>query len=179
MKRSHNQAERNSSRRAAAPQSKIQTGGGRVRPTSVSPTIALVHDLEEDGLAREIIDLSPAEYAALKQAGAAAGTDVLMFMANAALEKAARLGTAGQSTTVPVRLRRRSLPGNGVRLSIIEAKAGRVLLSTDFKRELLTLAEYAAEKDGVSLCQFLIEAINQKARRPELKASQGQGRTAA
>jgi hypothetical protein len=66
-----------------------------------------------------------------------------------------------------------------VRLSIIEAKAGRVLLSTDFKRELLTLAEYAAEKDGVSLCQFLIEAINQKARRPELKASQGQGRTAA
>ena len=48
--------------------------------------------VSEEGGAEESIDLSLGEYAALKQASTAAGSDVLMFMVKAALEKS----TAGQ-----------------------------------------------------------------------------------
>ena len=67
-------------------QSKIQKGRGKVRPSPVSPSIALF--LEGDGLSDEIVDLSEAEYAALKRAAVPSGAGILMFMAKAALEKA-------------------------------------------------------------------------------------------
>src|ERR1039457_995406 len=86
MKPNQSQAVRNSSRHGAAMQSKIQKGGAKARPTPVSPSIALF--LEGDGLSEEIVDLSEAEYAALKRAAGPGGDGILMFMANAALERA-------------------------------------------------------------------------------------------
>ena len=77
------------------------------------------------------------------------------------------------------RLRRRSLPGEGVRLQFVNVKTGRVQFSSVFKRELLTIVEGAAEKDGISVSQFIINAMEWALPRLELKASQGQGRAAA
>lgn len=101
MKRNRNQAVRNSSRHGAAMQSKIQKGRGKVRPSPVSPSIALF--LEGDGLSEEIVDLSEAEYAALKRAAAPSGGGILMFMANLGLEKIGWIGG----------IRHRSATGSG------------------------------------------------------------------
>ncbi len=93
MKRNQNQAGRNASRRRPALQSKIQKGGGNIPPAPIAPNIALF--LEADGgFSKEAVDLSLAEYAALKRASARSGDGILMFMANAALEKCSIVGRA-------------------------------------------------------------------------------------
>jgi hypothetical protein len=94
MKRNQNQAVRNSSRHGAAMQFNIPKGRGKARPTSLSPFIALFLKKEE-GISDETFDLSQAEYAALKRAADRGG--ILMFMANAALEKAGWPGSSNPS----------------------------------------------------------------------------------
>jgi hypothetical protein len=84
-----------------------------------------------------------------------------------------------QPKTVLLVLRRRSRPGDRVRLQFVKAKTGRVLFSSVFERELLTIAERAAEKDGMGLGQFIIRAVEEALPRLELEASQGEGRAVA
>jgi hypothetical protein len=87
---------RRNSKTAPASQPKTSQGRTNVRPASPSPSIVLF--LERDGgVNEEGIDLSVAEYAALKRAAAPTGDGILMFMANAALEK------VGQSGALPVK----------------------------------------------------------------------------
>lgn len=87
-----------------AAQSKIQNGGGKVRPPSISPSIALFLEAG-GGLAEEAIDLSQAEYAALQRAAAPTDSGVLMFMANLALEKIGWPSMAIESKTTQSRQR--------------------------------------------------------------------------
>jgi hypothetical protein len=87
---------RRSSKTAAPSQLKTSQSRADSRPTSPSPSIVLF--LERDGgVNEEGIDLSVAEYAALKRAAAPTGDGILMFMANAALEK------VGESGALPVK----------------------------------------------------------------------------
>lgn len=58
-----------------------------LRPESNDPCIALFPE-GDTSLSEEIVDLSKAEYASLKRAAAPSGSGILMFMANAALDKA-------------------------------------------------------------------------------------------
>jgi hypothetical protein len=137
MKSNHNQAVTKGSRRTAATQSKIQKGRGIVRPSSVSPTIGLFVDIEKDGCADEAIDLSQAEYAALKQAAAATGTGVLMFMANAALGKASRLDQAGRSLKAAAVAPEPRLSGmSGLEATIYEAMGLLELLGDRVAKEI-------------------------------------------
>ena len=81
---------RRGSKTAAASQPKTAQSRGLVRPASALPLIALFPEGDGErsgGVSSELVDLSQAEYAVLKRAGAAS-SGILMFMANAALEKA-------------------------------------------------------------------------------------------
>jgi hypothetical protein len=83
---------RRGSKSAASPQSKTTQSKAKVRHETGLPFIALFPKGEANGIADELVDLTKAEYAALKQAAEPSGSGVLMFTANAALEKAHRLG---------------------------------------------------------------------------------------
>jgi hypothetical protein len=97
MTKNQHQVTSKNSRPSAAPQPKTAHSRAGARPASTSPSIALF--LKSDaGISEEVIDLSKAEYAALKRAAAPIGDGILMFMANAALEKIGRLGAAGETT---------------------------------------------------------------------------------
>jgi hypothetical protein len=96
MKRNQNRAGRKTSRHNAATQTKIQKGAGEVRPPSISPNITLFLEAE-GGDSEEIVDLTKAEYAALKHAAPRSG--ILMLMANAALEKINFPGAARHQPT--------------------------------------------------------------------------------
>ena len=98
---------------------------------------------------------------------------------NQAGTKPSRRAAAPQSKTVLLRLWRRSAPGGGIRLQFVEDKTRRVLFSSVFERGLLTIIERTAKKDGISVGQFIINALNWFLDRRALKASQGQGRAAA
>ena len=76
---------RRDSKTAAASQPKTAQSRAKARPTVKEACIALFPE-GDDSASEEIIDLSKAEYAALKRAGSA-GDGILMFMANAALNK--------------------------------------------------------------------------------------------
>jgi len=75
------------SKSAASPQSKTTQIKAKVRQESGLPLIAFFPEGEENGVAEELVDLSKAEYAALKHAAAPSGSGVAWFMVNAALEK--------------------------------------------------------------------------------------------
>ena len=88
MKQNDHQATSKRNRRGAVSQPKTAQSRGLIRPASASPCIALFPEGDGEtcgGVSSEIVDLSQAEYAALKRAAAPAGSGVLMFMANAAL----------------------------------------------------------------------------------------------
>jgi len=74
------------SKTAATSQPKTAQSRAIVRPESNSPCIALFPQ-GDTSASEEIIDLSKAEYAALKRAVAPSGSGILMFMANVALKK--------------------------------------------------------------------------------------------
>ena len=78
------------SKTTAVPQPKTTPQAAQSRagddPEFPSPCIVLFPE-GDGGVSEEIIDLSKAEYTALKRAAAPAGDGVLMFTANAALEK--------------------------------------------------------------------------------------------
>jgi hypothetical protein len=142
MKRNRNQAVRNSSRHGAAMQSKIQKGRGKVRPSPVSPSIALF--LEGDGLSEEIVDLSEAEYAALKRAAVPSGAGILMFMANAALEKA---GWPGSSN-----------PSKGGLTAACQFPGGNVT-NIEFDLEKRRRIEAALKRSGMTFDHFMQRAV--------------------
>ena len=144
MKQNHHQVARQSSRPSAAPQPKTAHSRAGDRPASASPCIALF--AEDDGagagnggVSEEIIDLSKAEYAALKRAAAPSGAGILMFMAKAALEKAGR-------------------PRGTVTCILILADGSEVA-RVDFPRDIFVRIEAAASRLGITLQQFFCNAL--------------------
>jgi hypothetical protein len=97
MTKNQHQVTSKNSRPSAAPQPKTAHSRAGARPESNPPCIALFPQ-GDTSASEEIIDLSKAEYAALKRAAAPSGDGILMFMANAALEQIGRLGAAGETT---------------------------------------------------------------------------------
>ena len=83
-----------SSKSPSPSQPKTAQSRAIVRPESDPPCIALFPQ-GDTSVSEEVIDLSKAEYAALKRAAAPSGDGILMFMANAALEK---IGWPGSSS---------------------------------------------------------------------------------
>ena len=90
-------------------------------------------------MSEEIIDLSKSEYAALKRAAAPAGSGLLMFMANAALEKA---GWKSETMTC-----------------VLILPDGSEFTRVDFPCEVFAQIEHAASKQGISLGQFFVNAL--------------------
>ena len=142
MKPNQSQAVGNSSRHGAAMQSKIQKGGAKARPTPVSPSIALF--LEGDGLSEEIVDLSEAEYAALKRAAGPGGDGILMFMANAALERA---GWPSSSN-----------PSKGGLTAACQFPDGNVT-NIEFDLEKRRRIEVALKRSGMTFDHFMQRAV--------------------
>jgi hypothetical protein len=128
---------KNGSKSTSASQPKTAQGRAIVRPECNPTCIALFP--EGDGLSEEIVDLSKAEYAALNRAAAPSGSGVLMFMANAALEKA-------------------GWPG-GIITCILILPDGAEVARVDFPRSVLVQIDHAASKLGISLGQFFVNAI--------------------
>jgi hypothetical protein len=127
-----------SSKSAAPSQPKTSQGRANSRPLSLSPSIALFTECD-GGLAEESIDLSVSEYAALKQAAAPGGSGVLMFMANAALEKA---GWPPKTITC-----------------ILILPDGSEVARVDFPSDVFARIEAAASKLGITLERFINDAI--------------------
>jgi hypothetical protein len=105
---------------------------------SLSPSIGLFTE-RDGGFAEESIDLSVVEYAALKRAAAPGGSGVLMFMANAALEKA---GWPPKTVTC-----------------ILILPDGSEVARVDFPSDVFARIEAAASKRGITLDQFFYNAI--------------------
>jgi len=144
MKQNHQQVARQSSRHSAAPQPKTAHSRAGDRSTSASPCIALFPEGDgagggNGGVSEEIIDLSKAEYAALKRAAASSGDGILMFMANAALEKA---GWPCETVTCVLILR-----------------DGSEFARVDFPSDVFARIEQIASKDGISLGQLFMKAL--------------------
>jgi hypothetical protein len=59
-------------------------------------------------------------------------------------------------------LRCRSLPKKRVRVQLVKVKTGHVVISSVFERPLLAWMTRVAEKHGMCLGQFLINAIEWK-----------------
>jgi len=126
------------SKTAAASQPKTAQSRAIVRPESNPPCIALFPE-GDTSVSEEIIDLSKAEYAALKRAASPSGCGVLMFIANAALEKA-------------------GCPGRTITCILILAD-GTEVARVDFPRDVFARIEHAASKQGISIGQFFVNAI--------------------
>lgn len=144
MKQNDHQVARQSSRHSAAPQLKTAHSRAGARPTSASPCIALFPEGDgagggNGGVSEEIIDLSKAEYAALKRAAGPSSSGILMFMANAALEKA---GWQGKTVTC-----------------ILILANGSEVARVDFPHDVFARIETAASKLGITLQQFFENAI--------------------
>jgi hypothetical protein len=129
---------RSSSKSAAASQPKTAQSRAIVRPECNPPCIMLFPQ-GDTSLSEEIIDLSKTEYAALKRAAAPAGSGVLMFMANAALEKA---GWGSETMTC-----------------VLILHDGSEFARVDFPCEVFARIEHATSKQGISLGQFFINAL--------------------
>jgi len=99
----------NGSRRATTAQPKTRRAPSRLHTREVvtycGPAIALFPQETgggDDGIAEEVIDLSNAELTTLKRAAAAAGSTVLMFIANTALQAARAIPEQGLCSPAPV-----------------------------------------------------------------------------
>jgi hypothetical protein len=138
---------RSGSKSAASPQSKTTQSRAKVRHDSGLPLIAFFPEGEESGIAEEMVDLTKAEYAALKQAAAPSGSGVLMFMANAALEKAHRPGAA---------------PLGGRTDCLCMYQCGEIAGEITLVGRHLPKAVIAALRQGVTVDQFIADAIVEK-----------------
>jgi hypothetical protein len=132
---------------AASPQSKTTQSKAKVRRESGLPLLALFPEGEEGGLSKELVDLSKAEFAVLNQAAAKTGDGVLMFMANAALEKAHRPGAAPLGARTDC-------------LSMYEA--GQLAGEIPLVGRQLARVVIAAYGQGVTVDQFIADAISEK-----------------
>jgi len=129
---------KHSSARAAVSQPKTARSRAGDQLDFPLPSLALF-EAGNDMAAVESIDLSKAEYAALKRAAATAGSSVLMFMANAALEQSGR-----NAMTVTCKFL---------------FKDGSEFASVDFPGYLFALIERCCSKQGITLAQFCDNAI--------------------
>lgn len=69
---------------------------------------------------------------------------------------------ARQPKMVLLTLRCRSLPRKRVRVQFVKVKTGRVVISSVFERRFFAWITRVAEKHGMCLCQFLINAMEWK-----------------
>jgi uncharacterized protein (DUF1778 family) len=151
MKRNHHQVAKQNSRPSAAPQLKKARSRAAVRPTSLSPSIVLFQD-HDGGVSEEGIDLSVAEYAALKHAAAPTGDGILMFMANAALEKVTQSGE--------VSLKRAAKQPSC--LCFYPAGVGELIGEIPLVQHELSEVVIAAYHQGITVDQFIADAIKEK-----------------
>jgi hypothetical protein len=93
MKRTKNRVRKHRSKTIPVPQTETRQSGSGGRDDARTPVLALFPE-SDGGLSENAFIFDAGEYAALKQAAAAAGSDVTMFIANAALEKAAAMTSA-------------------------------------------------------------------------------------
>jgi hypothetical protein len=147
-----NQVRKNSSPAATTPQSKTAHTKAGDFPIYDGPTIVLFKD-HDGGVSDEIIDLSKAEYAALKRAGSAAGSGTLMFMAFAALDK---VGSSG---------------GGGNQFCIFDGAVGEVALEIPLAGAELGSVVIAACGKGITADQFIADAIREKLGRQPVASS--------
>jgi hypothetical protein len=160
MKQNHHQVARQSSRHSAAPQPKTAQSRAKAPGKSAGPVIALFLEGEEPGMSEELVDLTKAEYAALKNA--AGNGNVLMFMANAALEKINHPGgTEGKPQTPH---------DSPACLCIFDPAAGEVVSAIPLAGRELPGVVIAACRAGITVDQFIADAIREKLIR-ELGAS--------
>jgi hypothetical protein len=137
-----NRVIKNGSPRAAVSQSQ-----------SSGPCIALFP--EGDGEASEgIVNLSNAEFHALKRAAGDDGPGVLMFMANAALEKASPPGRAGHQPTTN--------SGSPSRLCFFDAGVGELAGQIPLVGKELPSVVVAAYRQRITVDQFIADAIKEK-----------------
>jgi hypothetical protein len=145
---------RRGSKTAAASQPKTSKSPAKARPGSASHCVALFPEVAGDigGLSEEIIDLSQDEYAALKRAAAPTGDGILMFMANAALEK------AGQSGTLPLKRGAKQPSCFCFYDAGVGELAGEIPLIGRALRDVIP----AAYRQGLTVDQFIAGAIKEK-----------------
>jgi hypothetical protein len=134
----------------AAPQSKTVPNRAGHCPASASPCIALFPEGDggsdgNGGISAEVIDLSKAEYAALEQAAVASGDGILMFMANAALEK---IGESGSS-----------IPSKGGLTVAVQHPNGKVT-NVEFNLEQRRRIEAVLKRTGIGLQRFMNMALS-------------------
>jgi hypothetical protein len=151
MKR-QNRTHKNGSPRAALSQVKTTRRLRRPAPGVAcdGPAIALIPrepNGEEGSISSEVIDLSRAEFATLKRAAKAQGHSVLMFLSNAALEKAGQRDVAGQNRKNPV---------------AFQHPDGSEFARVDFPREVFERIERARAKSGQTLAEFFNAALQSK-----------------
>ena len=144
---------RKGSKTAAAPQPKTTQSRAILRPESDPPCIALFPE-GDTSVSEEIIDLTKAEFAALKRAAEPGGAGVLMFMANAALEKAGRPSASGHQ---PAR-------GSHTPSCLCFFDGGVVEVTAEIPlvgREIPGVV-VAAARMGITVDQFIADAIRKK-----------------
>lgn len=152
MKRNQNRVRKNGSRSAAHSQAKTGKGRPEGRPPSASPSIALFP--EGDGISDGIVDLSQAEYAALKRTFID-GPGILMFMANAALEKSAAW-SGGPGHQPPTN------SGSPSCLCFFDAGVGELAGEIPLVGRELPSVAVAAYRQRITVDQFIADAIKSK-----------------
>jgi|ERR1039458_250357 hypothetical protein len=151
MTKNQHQVTSKNSRPSAAPQLKTAHSRAGARPASTSPSIALF--LKGDaGTSEDVIDLSKAEYAALKRAAAPSGDGILMFMANAALEK---IGWPGSSS-----------PFRGGLIVILQRPDGTEWTRVYFNALERHSIEACLKATGLTLLALIEKAVSSQAAQP-------------
>lgn len=105
-------------------------------------------------LSDEVIDLTKAEYAALKQAAALTGSGILMFMANAALALVGYSGRKAHHT--------KGISGDASGFCLYDMEVGEVVVKLpQVERELYPML-IAALGQRITVGQFISDAIKEK-----------------
>ena len=151
MTKNQHQVTSKNSRPSAAPQPKTAHSRAGARPESNPPCIALFPQ-GDTSASEEIIDLSKAEYAALKRAAAPSGDGILMFMANAALEK---IGWPGSSS-----------PFRGGLIVILQRPDGTEWTRVYFNALERHQIEACLKATGLTLLALIEKAVSSQAAQP-------------
>ena len=140
-----------SSKSPSPSQPKTAQSRAIVRPESDPPCIALFPQ-GDTSVSEEVIDLSKAEYAALKRAAASPG--ILMFMANAALEKIGSPDGTGHPPSVGS-----DCPSC---LCLFDGGVGELAGEIPLVGKELPSVVIAAHRQRITVDQFIADAIKEK-----------------
>jgi hypothetical protein len=123
-------------------------------PASAAHSLVLFQ--ESEGSSEEIVDLTKAEYLALKQAAAPAGSGILMFIAKAALALIDHSSRKAHHT--------KAISGGASGLCLYDMEVGEVVVKTPLvERELHGVSVLvAALRLGITIDQFIADAIKEK-----------------